>query len=141
MKKELLHQDGSCGGEGKCSTSKAPKRLVSCTSETMTFSREQVLRQLGPVIRQFRIHLELTQQDFAGKLSKLLEEQVPQSYVSRVESGSCEPSLSRLLAICETLEVNELELFRECRRHLWVADYVSRKGRFPPERIPKRGSA
>ena len=58
---------------------------------------------IGLVLRQIRIETGKSQEDVAIALSRKLSTLVRQSYISHIETNSCNISLERLELICSIL--------------------------------------
>lgn len=58
------------------------------------------VRSFGEFIRAGRLRLNLTQRDLAIMVG------VNQGYISRVENGECEPTVTLALKLCDELKLN-----------------------------------
>ncbi len=66
-------------------------------------------KELGSALRVARVAKQLSQEEFANRLSSVSGREINQSYVSRLENG--EPlSFERLQLVCEVLQISPSEL-------------------------------
>ncbi len=68
-------------------------------------SEDDMLKQLGKMIRSFRTGKEMTQEDLAAICN------FEKARLSRIENGLTNPTIRSLYKICEALEIKMADLF------------------------------
>lgn len=73
------------------------------TKKDKTDAWQELAKYVGPAIHVARVRRNITQEQLAKVLSERLQQEVRQSYVSKIEKGYSSPSLERLGIICIAL--------------------------------------
>lgn len=61
---------------------------------------------IGKTIKALRIKRGLSQEDLAGL------HEVDRAYISKIESGRSEPSVSKIFELCEALKIKPADFFK-----------------------------
>lgn len=90
------------------------------------------IKELVATLRQARVRKGLTQRGLSAKTG------VPQSHISRIESGAVDIRVASLIELARTLE---LELVLVPRQHMTAVRAITRDDRLAPDRSGADGTS